>query len=129
MSDSAIADQTIMPGLTALRSIKPLNIEGMDLRTALWRVNKEVERLCPFGEYGFSCSLVPEEWADRPMPDGRWIAVFPHRGGSEGWYVHIMVIPVQHSRVPATMIALAKCWDAREAWYISMIVQRLLGCV
>lgn len=43
-------------------------------------------------------SLSADEMAQEPFPEHRWIVCFAVRGGSEGHYVHIELIPLNGRR-------------------------------
>lgn len=58
-------------------------------------------------------------WTD----DVHWIACYVVRGGSEGWYVHVDVIP--HDRQTRKPYMLAKFWSLNEALRASEILTRL----
>jgi hypothetical protein len=69
-------------------------------------------------EYGVWCGGDIVTW-----PEGRWIACYAVRGGSEGWYVHIDVITQDRERLP---IGLAKCWSKELAWKVATKAAELL---
>jgi hypothetical protein len=60
----------------------------------------------------------------------RWLACYPVRGGSEGWYVHLAAIAGPHDRPPTRrshlLLAVAKTWTAESAWEIARAAARHL---
>jgi hypothetical protein len=73
------------------------------------------------GEYGFTqmAERFPDESARQ------WLAVYPVRGDSEAWYVHLAVISranVQEHR----LLGLAKTWDTDSAWKICRVTAEAL---
>lgn len=60
-------------------------------------------------------------WPDFTMT--RWIAVYPVRGGSEGWYVHVDALLSDDKR---KLLFLAKTWTPDRAWEIVRELARLL---
>lgn len=64
-------------------------------------------------------------WPDKP-PYTRWIACYAVRGASEGWYVHVDLIPVENPECRCLMMLLAKFWSQDEALKAVKALTRLI---
>ena len=83
-----------------------------------------------FGESDFSDMTAYLDGSDRRMPRCRWLVVFPVRGGSEGWYVHVEAIIDRPDRVRVNqLLGLAKTWSPDSAWEIARAAARHLDIV
>ena len=69
----------------------------------------------------------PWDQHSRPWPPCRWVACFPVRGGSEGFYVHIHpMIEVQNTNdIDAPLAGLAKVWSWEEATKLAAIAAEI----
>lgn len=106
--------------------LPPIQTEGVTLRQLFWALNAEIEKILPFGEYGFS---VLDHDATQPYERDayKWIDVATMRGGSEGWYIHVTLIPYRHDREPSKLIALAKTWSKPEALFTAALATHWLN--
>jgi len=100
------------------------DIETIPLHQVLSHLNHHLKVL----------DLVPceGEWsafaghAEMFLNDYRWLDVTVVRGGSEGYYLHLTLVPRRHDRDPSILMAVAKGYDRPKMWKIAEATAKFL---
>jgi len=99
---------------------------GRTVNTVLHELNTAIAGAgVEFGESEFS-GMMARLSEITTIDDYRWIDVAAVRGGNEGYYIHITLVPVHHGSQPSRLISTAKTWTWASALEIVAVATRLL---
>jgi hypothetical protein len=112
--------------LERIAAIKPLpDFYDRKIEDVIPELNAAIEGAgIEFGENSFSSHSYREPGAK--FSEFRWIEVSAVRGGNEGYYVHIRIIPSKPDDKREQLISTAKTWTWASALEISAAATRLL---
>lgn len=112
-----------------IAALNPLpDPEGMSIALVVRMLNTALtDAGIEFGENEFSDLLSRYSGKPEFIDSYRWIDVTAVRGGSEGYYIHISLVPQRHDTEPTRLISTAKTWTWESALEIAAAATRLLN--
>lgn len=117
----------VLPSFETLARLKPIPHEGRHIQDVLIELNDAIKAAgIEFGESEFSILRYVDDLPET-FDNFRWIDCTAVRGGNEGFYAHVSLVPRQHDRNPTILIATAKTWCWSSALAIAAAATRLLS--
>ena len=109
-----------------------LRVNNRPFSAVINDVNQMIERSGLMPDCDFYCSSFPGEgsrlWpTDNKEVSARWVACFPVRGGSEGFWVHIhpMLQNRNTGHIEAPIAATMKVWSWEDATKLAAIAAEI----
>jgi len=127
LSRAPIYVEPALPTLETIAKLRPIaDPEGRPIPEVLQELNEAIKAAgIEFGENEFSWLRYE---APQKFENYRWIDCAAVPGSNEGYYVHITLVPREHSTEPSRLVATAKTWSWASALAIASAAQRLHSC-